>query len=234
MPGSVFGPELFAFLRALKRNNDRAWFAKNKARYEQDVKEPVLEFIRAVKGPLHTAAPYLLADPRPVGGSMFRIYRDTRFSKDKTPYKTHASAHFRHAAGRDVHAPGVYLHLEPGSVFMGAGLWRPETDLARKIRGAIAFNGPAFTRAISGKAFKTRFTITGESLARPPKGFSPEHPLIEHLKRKDFIVEAKFTEAQAVAPDFIARFASTTALAAPFLEFLTRACALPGETRSRT
>src|SRR4051812_46691602 len=142
MSEPVFGPEFFAFFRALKRNNERPWFAKNKERYERDVKEPMLELIRAVQPAIHALSPQLIADPRPVGGSMFRIYRDTRFSKDKTPYKTHASAHFGHRAAErrsedgtrtDVHAPGVYFHLEPGSVFVAAGLWRPEPKVAHRI-----------------------------------------------------------------------------------------------------
>src|SRR5262245_55284310 len=128
MAGSAawFGPEFFRFLKDLRTNNRREWFNANKDRYEDELKRPLIAFIAAFGGPLKKVAPSYTSDPRPVGGSMFRIYRDTRFSKDKTPYKTHASAHFQHVkAGKDVHAPGFYLHLEPGTVYMGAGLWRP-------------------------------------------------------------------------------------------------------------
>jgi uncharacterized protein (TIGR02453 family) len=230
---SPIGPELFTFLRALKRNNNRPWFQSHKDKYLQDVQEPCLEFIRAVQPILYKISPQLLADPRPVGGSMFRIYRDTRFSKDKTPYKTHAALHFRHKTAKDVHAPGVYLHLEPGEVYVGAGLWRPEPDLAGKIRRSIAANGPAWKRAISSKAFQKRCTMDGESLVRPPKGFPPDHPLINELKRKDFIAGVKMSEKSASAKDFLQQFGKAVEVMAPMMEFLTRAVGLPFQEASR-
>ena len=120
-----FQEGLFTFLKELRANNDREWFAANRERYETQVREPFVRFISDFEPILHQISPHFRADPRPSGGSLFRIYRDTRFSKDKSPYKTAAAAHFPHERGRDVHAPGYYLHLEPGSVFAGAGLWRP-------------------------------------------------------------------------------------------------------------
>ena len=113
MTTQPISPALFDFLRALRANNERPWFEANKARYREEVRDPMLDFIAAFAGPLAEISPHFRADPRPNGGSLFRIYRDTRFSKDKTPYKTNVGAHFRHAAGRDAHAPGFYLHLEP-------------------------------------------------------------------------------------------------------------------------
>src|SRR4051794_36073157 len=113
-----FSPDLFAFLRELAANNDREWFAANKARYVAEVQEPALAFVEDVGMRLPQVSRHFVADTRTVGGSVFRIYRDTRFAKDKTPYKTHTGIQFRHARSRDVHAPGFYLHLEPGSVFM--------------------------------------------------------------------------------------------------------------------
>ncbi|HVO32220.1 MAG TPA: DUF2461 domain-containing protein [bacterium] len=224
---SVFDPAFFSFLRALKRNNERAWFEKNKPRYEEDVKEPLLEFIRAFQPALKKISPHLIADPRPVGGSMFRIYRDTRFSKDKTPYKTHAAAHFRHSAGKDVHAPGYYLHLEPGEVFFAGGIWRPEPDVAQKIRRAIAANGATWKKVVGNKKFASMAELGGESLVRPPKGFPADHPLVTDLKRKDFIASVTLSEKAACSPRFLADVGEAAEVLAPLMEFLALACGLP-------
>ena len=120
-----FRPELFAFLEELKANNDREWFAANRDRYEEELLEPAMDFIAAFAPKLEKISPNFRADPRPSGGSLFRIYRDTRFSKDKTPYKTNVGIHFRHELARDAHAPGFYLHIGPGEAFAGAGIWHP-------------------------------------------------------------------------------------------------------------
>ena len=136
-----FSPELFRFLRQLKRNNRRDWFEKNKPRYIEYVRDPLLQFIEDYAPRLHTISPYLVADPKPVGGSMFRIYRDVRFSKDKTPYKTSAGIHFRHEQSKDAHAPGFYLHVAPGEIFVALGIWHPASEALREIREHIAEDG---------------------------------------------------------------------------------------------
>jgi uncharacterized protein (TIGR02453 family) len=219
---AFFGPELFSFLRELKKHNERPWFLANKPRYEHDVRDPMLDFIQAAATPLRAISPRLIADARPVGGSMFRIYRDTRFSKDKTPYKTNASAYFAHSA-KNIPAPGFYIQLAPGDVFVGTGLWHPETEVAQRVRRAIAANPRGYLKAIGGAAFKKSFELEGDSLVRPPRGFPAEHPLIEHLKRKDFIASCRFSEKDACAPDFLARFTKACKTAAPFAEFLAGA-----------
>src|SRR5262245_18610926 len=112
-----FDLALFAFLSDLRQNNDRDWFAASKSRYERDCLEPALAFIEDFAVDLEAISPHFRADPRPVGGSLFRIYRDTRFAKDKTPYKTNIGIHFRHEAASNAYAPGFYLHLAPGEVF---------------------------------------------------------------------------------------------------------------------
>ena len=124
-----FTPALFSFLRDLAANNDREWFSANKSRYIAEVQEPALAFVEDLGMRLpEEVSPHFVADARANGGSVFRIYRDTRFSKDKTPYKTHTGIQFRHERSRDVHAPGFYLHLEPRNVFMACGCWHPERD----------------------------------------------------------------------------------------------------------
>lgn len=216
---SQIRPALFKFLKDLKANNNREWFQANKERYETDVKDPLARFILEFANPLRKVSEEFIADPR---RSMFRIYRDTRFSKDKTPYKTNAALHFRHVRSKDAHAPGFYLHLEPGNVFAGAGIWRPDTQTATRIREAIA-GDPARWKRIRNKKFLDRFELHGESLKRPPRGFDADHPLIEELKRKDFIAVTGFTQKEACAPDFPKRFAETCNAAAPLVNFLTDA-----------
>jgi uncharacterized protein (TIGR02453 family) len=226
MKSAHFGPELFKFLRDLKRHNDRAWFDRNRERYERDVKAPLLRFIVDFAEPLSRISPHMLADPRPMGGSMFRIYRDTRFSKDKSPYKTHAAAQFRHRAGKDVHAPGFYMHLEPGEVFVGAGIWHPDSPTLALIRRALVARGADWRKAVSSRAFKKECSLAGDVLARPPRGFAPEHPMIAEIKRKDFIAIAQWSERDALRPGFMDKLAGFCRTTAPMMRFLAKASKL--------
>ncbi len=220
---SHFGPEPFRFLKELRVHNEREWFAANKARYERDVRDPLLAFISDVGGPLSRISRQIVADPRPVGGSLFRIYRDTRFSKDKSPYKTHAAAQFRHRAGKDVHAPGFYLHLEPGRVFVGAGLWHPEPDALLVVRNAIAKKPADWKRATAGAAFRRSCVLEGDVAKRPPRGFPADHALIADICRKDFIAVARLSEKDVLQPGFLERFVGVCRDAAPLNAFLSRA-----------
>lgn len=228
MPKNVayFSPALFTFLRQLKKNNNREWFQANKVRYEADVRDPMLRFIAGFAAPLATISRHFVADPRPVGGSLFRIYRDTRFSRDKSPYKTAAAAHFRHEVGGEVHGPGFYLHLEPGDVAVGSGIWHPDADALAKIRTAIAEHPDQWKRAVSGKAFTAACELWGEKLLRPPKGFDPAHPFIEDLKRKDFVAMASFTQTDACKPGFADQVLEVYRATVPFMSFLTKAVGL--------
>ena len=223
MTAPRFKPAFFDFLRELKANNERSWFEANKARYHADVRDPMLDFIAAFAEPLADISPHFVADPRANGGSLFRIYRDTRFSPDKTPYKTNAGAHFRHAAGKDAHAPGFYLHLEPGACFAACGIWHPGGDALAEIRNAIIEDPASWTRMTQAKAFRDTFTLMGQSLQRPPRGCDAAHPLIDDLKRKDFVAATVFHEADAIRPDFLQRFAQIARGGAAFVGFLSRA-----------
>jgi uncharacterized protein (TIGR02453 family) len=215
---TYFSPDTFVFLRALKRNNNRDWFQSNKPRYETVVRDPLLRFITDIGPHLTRISPHIVADPRPTGGSMFRIYRDTRFSADKSPYKTHAAAHFPvRAAERHAATPGFYLHLEPGGCFVGAGIWHPDAPTLVKIREAIAGSASTWKRARNG------IKLDGAMLSRPPRGFDPNHPFIEDLKRKDFVTGATFTDAQVVAPTFIKQFAGECRRMSPLVAFLANA-----------
>jgi uncharacterized protein (TIGR02453 family) len=209
---------MFAFLRELAANNDREWFTANKARYVAEVQEPALAFVEDVGMRLGEVSRHLVADTRK---SVFRIYRDIRFSKDKTPYKTHVGIQFRHERTRDVHAPGFYVHLEPGSVFVACGVWHPDRDTLHAIRTAIAAK-PARWTAVTEEIAGT-FRLGGESLKRAPAGFDPEHPLIDEIKRKDFIAVADLSEADAIAGDFLDRFIGVAGEAGDFMRFLCAA-----------
>lgn len=215
-----FGKGLFDFLRELERNNTKEWFGKNKDRYEAEVKEPFLDFISDAGPRLKKISKNVVADPRPVGGSLFRIYRDVRFSKDKSPYKTHAGAHFR-LGGKDVHGPGYYLHLQPGECFVGGGIWMPEPATLEAIR-----------RRIIGKPNewdKIRGSIDDSEakLKRPPRGFDPDHPMIEDLKRKSFTSSVRLTDRQVLAPDLMDTFTAACSGMAPAMKFLATAAGAP-------
>jgi uncharacterized protein (TIGR02453 family) len=158
---------------------------------------------------------------------MFRIYRDTRFSRDKRPYKTVAAAQFRHERGKDVHAPGFYLHLEPGNVFAGVGLWHPDVHTLSTVRNAIVEKPADWKRAVNAKAFRARFEVGGDVLKRPPRGYPADHPLIDDLKRKDFVAMATFDDGELFEADFLERYGSVARAAKPFMRFLTRAAGLP-------
>lgn len=214
-----FSPSLFKFLRDLKRHNERPWFQENKPRYIAEVQQPMLRFIADFATPLRKLAPAFDADPRPVGGSMFRIYRDTRFARDKSPYKTHASAHFRHKqTSADVHGPGFYFHLEPGGCFIGGGLWLPEAPLLKKVRDAIAYDAKGW-----GQVRRKVGEIEGESLTRAPQGYDPAHPHIEDLKRKSFFASVSFEDREVCSPDFLGQCAQACRSVAPLMRFLTEA-----------
>ncbi len=222
-----FTPKLFGFLKDLAENNDREWFKANQDAYENYVREPALEFINDFTGPLKGISEYFVTDSRTVGGSLFRIQRDTRFSKDKTPYKTNTGMQFRHIMAKDVHSPGYYLHIQPGECFMGVGIWRPETKVAYAIREKIDEDPAAWKKATRGKRFTDVFTIGGDSLKRPPKGYDPDHPYIEDLKRKDFIASTRVSQKDITSDHFMADFTSNCKRATLFMRFLCEAVGVP-------
>src|SRR5579863_4435500 len=217
MPESAFfSPELFDFLRRIKRNNNREWFARNKPQFETVIRDPALNFIASFAHHLHKLNPNFVADPHPTRGSLFRIYRDTRFSADKKPYKTHIGIRFSHAGGKDIHAPVFYLHLEPESCFAAAGVWHPERLALHQIRSAIVANPKGWSAA------RRNLELGGESLSRPPRGFDPNHPLIEDLKRKDFIAAIDFSDAQICGANFLKEFTAACRTMLPLVEFTTK------------
>ncbi|NNE94981.1 MAG: DUF2461 domain-containing protein [Acidimicrobiales bacterium] len=222
-----FTADLFSFLNELKDNNTRQWFGDNKDRYEKLIRQPALQFIEDFREPLHSISPHFEANAKTVGGSLFRIHNDVRFSKDKTPYKTHVGIHFRHERAKDAHSPGFYVHLEPGNCFTGAGLWRPETKLAYEIRHYIADHPDQWAKIMGRKAFADRFELQGDSLKRPPKGFDAEHPLVDDLKRKDFIAISKFTQREVTSASFLDKLHERLAVSGDFMKYMCEAVGVP-------
>ncbi len=219
-----FSKELFKFLSELSKNNNRDWFNANKDRYKEHVVAPVCDFITAIQSPLSKISKNFVADPRPHGGSMFRIYNDTRFSKDKSPYKEHVGCHFRHVVGKDAHAPGFYFHLSPKEVFFGAGIWKAENPELHKIRTAIVRDPKSWEKVIKNKALVRRFgAVEGDGLKRPPKGFEADHPHIEDLKRKTFFVIQEVDPKSALEPEFVQGVAKAFSESKPLIKFLTEA-----------
>jgi uncharacterized protein (TIGR02453 family) len=222
-----FVPETLAFLEALAANNNREWFKDNKSRYEEQVLDVALRFIQSMQDPLADIAPHFVATPTRVNGSLMRVYRDTRFSKNKIPYKTNIGIQFRHEQARDVHSPGYYVHIDTKQVFVGVGMWRPESDALRGIRERIAARPGEWTRAVSDSKFKRHFRLGGESLTRPPRGFDKGHELIVDIKRKSFIAIEDMATSECTKAQFQRKVETAFKAAEPFMRFLCKAVGVP-------
>jgi uncharacterized protein (TIGR02453 family) len=218
-----FQPSLVQFLGRLKRNNNRAWFERNKARYEAEVRQPVLEFIRAIAPRIEAVSPHIFVSDSKVGGSMMRPYRDTRFTSDKQPYKTNVGINFRHERGDDAHAPGLWLHIEPGEFWLAVGMWRPDAEALDKVRARIAEDGDAWLAARDDARFRSVWKFIGDALKRPPRGYDAGHPLIEDIKRKEFLGFRDMGLKELYHKDVVARVADCYAASAAFMKFLCNA-----------
>nr|WP_320131360.1 TIGR02453 family protein [uncultured Holophaga sp.] len=212
---TFFTPAIFRFLSELREHNSRDWFETHRERYEEEVREPARAFIMALGAPLGELCPQILADPSRSGGSLFRIHRDTRFSADKSPYKTHVGAQFRHRdCPREVHSPAFYLHLEPGGCFAGAGLWHPDPRTLQRVRQHMDGHVPAW-RSLG-------LELLGDRIVRVPRGFAPDHPLAELLRLKDITTLVPLAEGQVCAPDFLEVFLEVCRHQLPLLALLAR------------
>ena len=219
---AYFSNKTFKFLRALARNNSREWFQAHKAEYEAHVREPVpAPDHRPAAGPARRSATTTAPTRAPVGGSLFRIHRDTRFANDKTPYKTRtpARASSTHRAAKWTR-PRSTCTCSRAHCFVGAGLWHPEPDTQRRIRHFIADNPGAWKAAVHSPAFRRRFALGGESLVRPPRGFPADHPLIEDLKRKSFVASVALDDEVVLGPSLRRSVATHLAGLAPLVDYL--------------
>jgi uncharacterized protein (TIGR02453 family) len=225
-----FTPAVFAFLTELAANNEKPWWEENKQRYIDVIREPAKEFIADFAPRLHKLSPHFVADTRTNGGSLMRPYRDVRFSKDKTPYKTNVGIQFRHEGGKDMHAPGFYIHLEPGGNFAGVGMWSPETAVARRVRQRIYDHPDGWKKASRADSFLDDWDLEPheeEMLKRVPKDFDPEFEYADDLRMKSFIAGARLDEGEVTSDHFDESIANRFATANDFNGFLTAAVGLP-------
>ncbi len=222
-----FPQDTFKFLKELSKNNNREWFADNKARYEQSFLDPSLELIRQLEKPLAKVAPLLRVEAKKMGGSLMRIYKDTRFSNDKTPYKTNIGIQFRHSAGKDVHAPGIYFHVATDECFVGAGIWKPAAEPLKQIREHIVANPTEYKKAITNKKFAERYSLFDDRLKSAPRGYAKDDPLIDELRRRSFIGGANLTQAQVQSKELVELIIERVRVARPMMQFLCEALEQP-------
>jgi len=222
-----FSQKTLKFLTALTLNNHREWFEQHKTEYEECVREPALRLIRDFAPALKKFSPHLLAIDKKVGGSLMRVQRDTRFSSNKSRYKTNIGVQFRHKAGKDVHAPGLYLHIAPDECFLGAGVWHPDADALSAIRQRIVQSPKAWAKAAAEPQFLKVFELSGESLVRPPRGFDAGHPAITDLKRKDHIAVANLAMRDICSPKLLELLNERFGRTKPYFRFLCEALKLP-------
>jgi len=230
MAQAYFSPSVFAFLKELDANNNREWWEENKDRYIATVREPALAFITDFEPQLHSMSPHFVADTRVNGGSLMRPYRDVRFSKDKTPYKTNIGIQFRHERGKDVHAPGFYVHIEPGQCFIGVGMWHPEPKVARVIRQHIHEYPDSWIAATRDRSFTETWSIAqddDEMLKRVPREFDPDHELADDLRMKSFIAGRRTTQKSVTSGDFDVQLGDAFRRASDLSSFLCDAVSLP-------
>jgi len=206
---------MFQFFRGLKRNNRRDWFQPRKHLYEQHVKEPMLELVAALNGELRKFAPKFVTEPKK---AVFRIYRDTRFSADKTPYKLHTAASFwRHEAG------GFYFSVSLDQVEVAGGIYHPDPETMYLVRSHIAENDKELRRLLASKKNKKLVgDLQGDELTRAPKGFDPQHPAIDLIKKKDWILDVTLKPSVATTPKLYNEILDRFRAMAPLIEFLNR------------
>lgn len=221
---AYFSDRSFKFLRGLARNNDREWFHAHKAEYEQCVRQPFLALITDLQPALREVSEHYRADPKTVGGSLFRIHRDTRFSNNKAPYKNWQGARLFHARSKEVEAPSFYIHLQPGNCFIGAGLWHPEPESLRHIRHFIVDNPGSWAAAAHGAAFRKRFDLDDdEMLVRPPRGFPADFAYLDDLRRKNHVALRAIDDATMTGPRLLATLAKDLQGLGPYMDYLCAA-----------
>jgi uncharacterized protein (TIGR02453 family) len=213
-----FTPRAVTFLRGLKRNNDRAWFAAHKDQYERDVRAPMAALVERLAADLRRFAPDLVASPKV---SLYRIYRDTRFSDDKPPFKTQVGAVFPH---RDLprHAgAGLYLEIGPAGTMIAGGIYMPQSPELQALREHLASNHARFRALVESPAFKrSAGPVTGDSLRRVPRGFPADHPAAEYLKRRQFLFGRSYPAAFAADKQFYREVVTLFERMAPAVAFL--------------
>lgn len=218
MPTPRFTSQTLAFLRALARHNDREWFREHRDEFEEHVKGPMIALIERLAVDLPGVAPDLVANPRT---SMYRIYRDTRFSANKAPYKTHVAAIFPHRALPKHEGAGLYVHVATDQVFVGGGLYRPQPRQLLRLREHIATNSDHLRALVAAPAFRRNFgELSGERLKRVPRGFAADHPAGDLLRLKQFLAGCEHPATFATGPRFYPSLLRLFGHLAPLIDFL--------------
>ncbi len=217
----------FDFLKDLQQNNNREWFAANRNRYESYFLQPSLALIEALQKPIEKAAPLLRVEAKKVGGSLIRIYKDTRFSRDKTPYKTNIGIQFQHQAGKNVHSPGIYLHIALDECFLAAGIWKPDAAPLLQIRQRMCDYPQAWKSIWRNKRFQSRFSMHEDRLKAMPRGFEKDHPLAQDLKLKSFLGVTAITPKMVQSANLTENVLDSIKASAPLMRFLCEALELP-------
>ena len=221
---TYFSDKTFKFLRGLARNNEREWFLAHKPDYEAHVREPLQRLVTDLQPDLAEVSLHYRADPKTVGGSLYRIHRDIRFSRNKTPYKTWQGMRLFHERFRETIAPLWYLHLQPGNCFIAAGIWRPESPALRQLRQFIVDNPAAWEAAAHAPAFRRRYRMsTDDMLVRPPRGFPEDFPRIDDLRHRNFIVLRDLPDTTVTGPRLRQVLARDLKATAPFMDYLCAA-----------
>ncbi|HVR81862.1 MAG TPA: DUF2461 domain-containing protein [Luteimonas sp.] len=224
---TYFTDKSFRFLRGLARHNNRDWFLAHKADYETHVRGPFQKLLLDLQPALAEVSPHFRAETKPVGGSLFRIQRDTRFSGNKAPYKSWQGARLFHERSRQLEAPSFYLHLQPGECFVGAGIWHPQPETQRRLRQFIFDNPGSWKTAAHAPAFRRRYDLeSGEMLVRPPRGFPPEFEFIDDLKHKNFVAVRAIDDTVMTGPRLRQVLTADLAALAPFVDYLCAALEL--------
>jgi uncharacterized protein (TIGR02453 family) len=217
-PVPRFTPRTLAFLRGLKRHNDREWFAEHREAYERDVKAPMVQLVERLAVDLRPIAPELLASPR---GSLYRIHRDTRFSADKSPFKTQIAAVFPHRDLPRHQGAGLYLEIGPAGVMVAGGIYMPQPPELHALRQFLVENFGRFRALVESPRFRRAAgPVRGDSLKRVPRGFPPDHPAAEYLKLRQFLFGRDFPTAFAVEPGFYRRVLTLFEHMAPVVRLL--------------
>lgn len=221
---TYFTANSLKFLRALARHNNREWFLAHKADYENHIRAPFQRLLTDLQPAVAAISPNYRSESKTVGGSMFRIQRDTRFASDKAPYKPWQGARIFHERRKQVAAPSFYLHLQPGASFIGAGLWHPETHTQRRVRQFIFDNPGAWARVAHDKKLKKRFDMASDQmLVRPPPGFPTDFTYIDDLRHKNFALIAGLDDAEVTSNDLNKRVEKDLVRLAPFVDYLCAA-----------
>ena len=221
---AYFSDASLRFLTQLASHNNKTWFNAHKQAYEQHVRQPFLRLIADLAPDIEAISPHFRADPRTVGGSLYRIQRDARFSHDKSPYKTWQGARFYHERRRLQIVPLYYLHLQPGNCFLGGGLWHPEPESVRRVRQFIFDNPGSWKAAGHAPAISKRFQLDLEDkLQRAPRGYPADHELIEDLKLRNWVYWRPLDDAEITGPRLRQLLVKDYTALAPFLDYLCAA-----------